>query len=50
MAENYNRYREPKSIIEYTVRHHYLYKFSLRDVSEMLMEQGPKVPYETIRK
>ncbi len=40
----------PKSIIGYAVRHYYRYKLSLRDVSEMLLERGVEVTYETIRK
>ena len=50
MTDRYKGYRMPKSIIGYAVRHYYRYKLSLRDVSEMLLERGVEVTYETIRK
>ena len=50
MADKYKGYRVPKSIIGYAVRQYHRYKLSLRDVSEMLLEQGIEVTYETIRK
>ncbi|RYE13378.1 MAG: IS6 family transposase [Sphingobacteriaceae bacterium] len=50
MSERYKGYRTYKSIIGYTVRHYYRYKLSLRDLSELLMERGIDVTYETIRK
>ena len=37
-------------MIGYAVRQYHRYKLSLRDVSEMLLEQGIEVTYETIRK
>jgi len=50
VSEKYKGYRTPKSIIGYAVRKYYRYKLSLRDVSEMLLERGLEVTYETIRK
>ncbi|AIK97199.1 IS6 family transposase [Candidatus Odyssella acanthamoebae] len=49
MNERYKGYRMPKSIIGYAVRRYYRFKLSLRDVSEMLLERGVEVTYETIR-
>lgn len=49
MTDRYKGYRIPKSIIGYAVRHYYRYKLSLRDISEMLLERGINVTYETIR-
>jgi putative transposase len=49
MREHYKGYRLPKSIIGYAVRLYYRYKLSLRDVSELLLERGVEVTYETIR-
>lgn len=49
-SDKYRGYRTPKSIIGYAVRRYYRYKLSLRDVSEMLLERGFEVSYETIRK
>jgi putative transposase len=49
MADKYKGYRMPKNIIGYAVRLYYRYKLSLRDVSEMLLERGVEVSYETIR-
>lgn len=50
MASKYKGYRTPKSIIGYAVRHYHRYKLSLRDLSEMLLERGIEVTFETIRK
>jgi transposase-like protein len=50
MTEKYKGYRMPKSIIGYAVRQYHRYKLILRDVSEMLLERGVEVTYETIRK
>ena len=49
MTDRYKGYRVPKSIIGYAVRRYYRFKLSLRDVSEMLLERGVEVTYETIR-
>ena len=49
MTDRYKGYRMPKSIIGYAVKHYYRFKLSLRDVSEMLLERGIQVTYETIR-
>lgn len=50
MEDKYKGYRTPKIIIGYIVKKYYRYKLSLRDVSEMLLERGLEVSYETIRK
>ncbi len=49
MRDRYKGYRMPKSIIGYAIRRYYRFKLSLRDVSEMLLERGIEVTYETIR-
>ncbi|MGV8949283.1 MAG: IS6 family transposase [Candidatus Paracaedibacter sp.] len=49
MTDRYKGYRMPKSIIGYAVRRYYRFKLSLRDISEMLLERGIEVSYETIR-
>lgn len=49
MEGKYKGYRTPASIIGYAVRRYYRYKLSLRDISEMLLERGINVTYETIR-
>ena len=49
MEGKYKGYRTPASIIGYSVRRYYRYKLSLRDISEMLLERGITVTYETIR-
>ncbi len=49
MTDRYKGYRTPKSIIGYAVRRYYRFKLSLRDISEMLLERGIEVSYETIR-
>jgi putative transposase len=49
MTDQYKGYRMPKSIIGYAIRWYYRFKLSLRDVSEMLLERGIEVSYETIR-
>jgi len=49
MTDRYKGYRMPKSIIGYAIRRYYRFKLSLRDVSEMLLERGIEVTYETIR-
>lgn len=49
MSDHYKGYRTPKSIIGYTVRLYYRYKLSLRDISELLLERGVEVTYETVR-
>jgi putative transposase len=49
MTDRYKGYRMPKSIIGYAIRRYYRFKLSLRDVSEMLLERGVEVSYETIR-
>jgi putative transposase len=50
ISDKYKGYRTPKSIIGYAVRNYYRYKLSLRDISEMLLNRGLEVSYETIRK
>ena len=49
MSDHYKGYRLPKSIIGYAVRLYFRYKLSLRDVSEILIERGIDVTYESIR-
>lgn len=49
MDEKYKGYRIPKDLIGYAVRLYLRYKLSLRDVSELLMERGLTVTYESIR-
>ena len=49
MDEKYKGYRIPKALIGYAVRLYFRYKLSLRDVSELLMERGLTVTYESIR-
>ncbi len=49
MADKYKGYRMPKSVIGYAVRHYYRFKLSLTDVSEILLERGIEVSYETVR-
>jgi putative transposase len=49
MTDRYKGYRMPKSIIGYAIKRYYRFKLSLRDVSEMLLERGIEVSYETIR-
>lgn len=49
MSEKYKGYRIPKTLIGYAVRLYFRYKLSLRDVSELLMERGLTVTYESIR-
>jgi putative transposase len=49
MTDRYKGYRTLKSIIGYAVRRYYQFKLSLRDVSEMFLERGIEVSYETIR-
>ena len=49
MSDRYKGYRLPKSIIGYAVRLYFRYKLSLRDVSEILIERGIDVTYESIR-
>lgn len=47
--EKYKGYRFPKSIIGFAVRYYYRYKLSLRDMSEIMLDRGVEVTYETIR-
>ncbi len=49
MSERYKGYRIPKVVIGYAVRLYFRYKLSLRDVSELLIERGVCVTYESIR-
>lgn len=49
MDEKYKGYRIPKALIGYAVRLYFRYKLSLRDVSELLIERGLIVTYESIR-
>lgn len=49
MGEKYKGYRIPKALIGYAVRLYFRYKLSLRDISELLMERGLTVTYESIR-
>jgi putative transposase len=49
MRDHYKGYRMTKSIIGYAVRLYYRYKLSLRGISELLLERGIEVIYETIR-
>ena len=49
MDEKYKGYRIPKTLIGYAVRLYFRYKLSLRDISELLMERGLTVSYESIR-
>ena len=49
MSERYKGYRVPKAVIGYAVRLYFRYKLSLRDVSELLIERGFCVTYESIR-
>jgi len=49
MDEKYKGYRIPKILIGYAVRLYFRYKLSLRDVSELLIERGLTVTYESIR-
>lgn len=49
MKDHYKGYRTPKSVIGYAVRLYYRYKLSLRDISELLLERGIEISYETIR-
>src|SRR3546814_10511479 len=49
MRDNYKGYRMPKSIIGFAVRYYHRFKLSLRDISELLLDRGIKVTYETIR-
>ncbi len=49
MDEKYKGYRIPKALIGYAVRLYFRYKLSLRDISELLMERGLTVTYESIR-
>ena len=39
----------PKSVIGFGIRYYHRYKLSLRDVSELLLDRGIEVSYETIR-
>lgn len=48
MRNHYKGYRTSKNVIEYAGKHYYLYKLSLRNVSELLLERGIKINYETI--
>ena len=50
VSDKHKGYRTPKSIIGYAVKKYYRYKLSLRDISEILLERGIEVTYETIRK
>jgi hypothetical protein len=49
MRDHYQRYHMPKSIIGYAVRLYYRYKLSIPDISELPLERGIEVTYETIR-
>jgi len=49
MRDHYKGYRMPKSVIGFAVRYYHRYKLSLRDVSELLVDRGIEVTYETIR-
>lgn len=49
MRDHYKGYRMPKSVIGFAVRYYHRYKLSLRDVSELLIDRGVEVTYETIR-
>lgn len=49
MRDHYKGYRMPKSVIGFAVRYYHPYKLSLRDASELLMDRGIEVTYETIR-
>jgi len=49
MRDHYKGYRTPKSIIGFAVRYYHRFKLSLRDISELLLDRGIKVTYETIR-
>ena len=49
MRDHYKGYRMPKSIIGFAVRYYHRFKLSLRDISELLLDRGIKVTYETIR-
>lgn len=49
MNEKYKGYRTPKALIGYAVHLYFRYKLSLRDVSDLLIERGLTVTYESIR-
>ena len=49
MRDHYKGYRMPKSVIGFAVRYYHRYKLRLRDVSELLIDRGVEVTYETIR-
>ena len=49
MSETYKGYRYPKVIIGHAVKYYHRYKLSLRDISELMLDRGVEVTYETLR-
>jgi len=49
MLDCYKGHRFPRAIVGFAIRYYYRYKLSLRDVSEILLDRGIAVTYETIR-
>ncbi|MDC0344926.1 IS6 family transposase [Alphaproteobacteria bacterium] len=50
MRSHYKCHRVPKDIIGFAVKYYFRYKLSLRDVSDLLLDRGIQVSYESIRK
>ena len=48
-APNYKGYRFPSEIISHAVWPNFRFSLSLRDVEELLAQQGIVVTYETVR-
>lgn len=49
MRDHYKGYRMPKAVIGFAVKYYLRYKLSLRDISEILLDRGIEISYETIR-
>jgi len=49
MSEAYKGYRYPRIIIGQAVKYYHRYKLSLRDLSELMLDRGIEVTYETLR-
>jgi len=49
VSETYKGYRYPKVIIGHAVKYYHRYKLSLRDISELMLDRGVEVTYETLR-
>jgi putative transposase len=49
VSGSYKEYKYPKVIIGHAVKYYYRYKLSLRDISELMLDRGVEVTYETLR-